>query len=82
MIMTNKGIGIIYYYYLFYLHSICVSKNISLYPDSLLDFPIKDLIIPGIDSLQFSFVYIHEGLIIYKNSTEIKIGEIYNDLDN
>ena len=84
MTMTEKGIAMIsstWAIYLFYISSICLTKTISLYPNSLLEFPINKLIIPGIEQLQFSFVEIHEGLTIYKDSTEIKIGEIFNDLN-
>ena len=68
--------------YLYYISSICLSKTISLYSDLLLEFPIEEVIIPGIEPLEFSFVEIQEGLSIYKNSTKVKIGEIFNDLNN
>ena len=85
MIMTDKGIALLscsYYTFIFYFSSICVTKNISLYPNSLLEFPIREFIFQGIDQIQFSFAEIHEFLIIYKNSTEIKIGDVFHDLND
>ena len=86
MIMTAEGICLLDRSFigneLYYLSSICLKKTISLYPDLLLEFPIKQFIIPGIDQLSFSFEHIDEVLTIYKNSTEIKIGEIFHDLNN
>lgn len=64
--MTNKGIGALYFNYLYYISSICLSKTISLYSDLLLESPIKEVIIPGIEPLEFSFIEIQEGLSIYK----------------
>ena len=83
MVMTNKGIGILCDSgHLLYLSSICLTKNITLYTNSLLEFPIEEFIIPGIEQLEFSFEEIHEGLTIYKNSSEIKIGQVFHDLSN
>ena len=85
MVMTEKGIAVLSQsgdIYLSYLTSVCRSINITLYPNSLSDFPINEFIFPGIDQFQFSFVEIYKYLTIYKNSTEIKIGEIFHDLNN
>ena len=85
IINTDKGIGLLahsYNIYLYYISSICITKNISLYPNLLKEFPINELISPGIDQLEFSFIELHKDLSIYKNSIEIKIGQILNDLNN
>jgi len=85
IVMTEQGIGMLTSFvinYFYYLSSICVTKTISLYNNLLSEFPIKEFIIPGIDKLEFSFEKIDKGLTIYKNSTEIKIGQIFHDLNN
>ena len=74
MIMTDQGIGIytpnsLGDKLLYYISSICLTKNISLYGNILSEFPIKKIIFPGIDELNFSFDYIDKDLTIYKNST-------------
>ena len=80
-VMTEQGLGVIYLQELYYLSSICVPKTITLYSNELLDFPIEEIIYPGIDPLQFSFDEISEFITIYKDSTEIKTGQIFNNLD-
>ena len=83
--MTDRGIGIVSHSsntYLYYLSSICIRKNISLYTNTLLEFPINEFIIPGIEPLSFSFFEVESNLAIYKNSKEIKLGEIFFDLEN
>ena len=80
--MTEQGIGLIFEKDFYYLYSICVPKTITLYSNELLDFPIEEIIFPGINPLQFSFDEISEPITIYKNSNEIKIGEIFDNLEN
>ena len=85
MIMTEKGIGLLFmfgYLKILYLSTICLTKNITLYPNLLSEFPVKEFIIPGIDDVEFSFVEIDKNLVLYKNATEIKVGQIFNDLKN
>ena len=82
---TEQGIGLFASYHnthLYYLSPICLSKTIILKANELLDFPIEEFIIPAVELLKFSFEEINDNLIIYKNSLEIKIGEIFNDLNN
>ena len=85
--MTDQGIGIVsntlIRTYLDYLSSICIRKNITIYANKSLKFPINEFIIPGIDPVSFSFWKIEEkSLLIYKNSEEIKIGDAFQDLEN
>ena len=80
--MTEQGLALIFNTDFYYLNSICVPKTITLYANQLLEFPIEELIFPGIDPLQFSFEEVSDFLTIYKNSTEIQKGEIFEDLDN
>ena len=85
IVMTEKGIAVLSKsgnIYLSYLNSVYRSINITLYPNSFSDFPINEFIIPGIDQLQFSFDEIYQYLTIYKNLTEVKIGEVFHDLNN
>ena len=83
--ITEQGIGIFSHYlyaHFSYLSPICLSKTIVLYANELSEFPIEEFIIPGVEPLQFSFEEIYENLIIYKDSSEIKIGEVFYDLNN
>ena len=83
--MTEKGIAVLSSssnIYLSYINSICLSKNITLYTNSLLEFPIKEFIRNGIDQFEFSFVEIYRYLTIFKNSIEVKTGEVFHDLNN
>ena len=81
-LMTEQGVAIRVDYDLYYLSSICVPKTIILYANQLSEFPIEKFIFPGVDPMRFSFEEIGDFITIYKNSTEIKEGEIFNDLDN
>ena len=80
--MTEQGVTILVKSNLYYLSSICVPKTITLYANQLLEFPIKEFIFPGVDPIWFSFEEISDFITIYKNSTEIKKGEVFNDLEN
>ena len=86
IINTYKGIAIISAMrnalYLNYLSTTCSLKTIYLYPNQLLEFPIEEFIFPGADGLEFFFSYIDEDLKIYKNATEVKIFQLFNDLSN
>jgi hypothetical protein len=81
-IMTEQGLAIFAGSVFNYLSSICVPKTITLYANQLSQFPIEELIFPGIDPIRFSFEEISDFITIYKNSTEIKKGEVFNDLNN
>ena len=83
--ITEQGVGIFSYYlypHFSYLSPICLSKTIILSANELSEFPIEEFIIPGVEPLMFSFEEIYENLIIYKDSNEIKIGEVFYDLNN
>ena len=83
--MTEQGVGIFSHFLyskLSYLSPICLSKTIILKANEFLEFPIEEFIIPGVEPLKFSFEEIYENLLIYKDSSEIKIGEVFNDLNN
>ena len=75
-----QGLGVLTSDYFCYLETICVSKNITLSANELLNFPISKFIIQGYDSFNFSFQEKSENLIIYRDSKEIKVGEIFHDL--
>jgi len=81
-IMTEQGLAILAGSDFNYLSSICVPKTITLYANQLSKFPIEEFIFPGVDPLRFSFEEISDFITIYKNSTEIKKGEVYSDLNN
>ena len=81
-IMTEQGIAILVDYNFYYLSSICVPKTITLYANHLLKFPIEEFIFPGVEPIRFSFEEISDFITIYKNSTEIKKGQVFNDLEN
>jgi hypothetical protein len=80
--MTEQGLAILAGSVLNYLSSICVPKTITLYANQLSEFPIEEFIFPGVEPLRFSFEEISDFITIYKNSTEIKKGEVFNDLNN
>ena len=65
--MTEQGVSILTTRNgtcLYYLSTICLSKNITLIANEPLDFPIEEFIIPGYDPINFSFQEISENLII------------------
>ena len=81
-IMTEQGVAVRVDYNFYYLSSICVPKTIILYANQLSEFPIEEFIFPGVEPMRFSFEEICDFIKIYKNSTEIKEGQVFNDLDN
>ena len=81
-VMTEQGPALLNYQNFYYLSSICVPKTIILYANKLLEFPIKEFIFPGVDSLRFSFEEFSDYIKIYKKSIEIQKGQIFNDLNN
>ena len=70
--------------HIIYLSAVYLEKTISLnFTESLKEFPIKEFIFSGIEPLfHFSFEKIPRDLKIYKNSTEVKIGTVFKDLNN
>ena len=79
--MTEQGPAIIVNYYFYYLSSICVPKTIILYANQLEEFPIEEFIFPGVEPIRFSFEEISDFITIYKNSAEIKKGQVFYDLE-
>ena len=80
--MTEQGPGLIFNQVFNYLSSICVPKTITLFANQKLEFPIEEIIFPGINPLQFSFEEFTDFITIYKYSTPIQKGEVFEDLDN
>ena len=87
IIKINNDIGILTSFrkiYFFYFSSVYLNKTISLKANEKQnEFPIKEFIYPGIEPLfHFSFYEMAEDLKIYKNSIEIKKGQVFKDLNN
>ena len=80
--MTEQGPAVLFLNTFYYLSSICIPKTITLYANQPLEFPIEELIVPGINPLKFSFEEISDFITIYKDSTQIHKGEIFEDLNN
>ena len=80
--MFEQGPILIFNQVFYYLQTICVPKTITLKANEPLEFPIEEIIFPGVDPLRFSFEEINDFIKIYKNSTEVRKGEVFEDLDN